>query len=173
MKSLNGQRHDRVQTESQKSKLFSPPSVSQDCVTGLSLCRKLVHDLFKMTKYEIMQRLLQPSCCGLGFDRRFFLKIMLALQKTGFIRTDQPKLWGCGDFKELTRFMQSLFFFPILSRREVKRGSARRVSFQNLQRKQQEKFQLNYKSTQRNNLPNTLQLSRHLTGLNKLEVDSD
>ena len=80
-----------------------------------------------MTKYEIMQRLLQPSCCGLGFDRRFFLKIMLALQKTGFIRTDQPKLWGCGDFKELTRFMQSLFFFPILSRREVKRGSARRV----------------------------------------------
>ena len=36
---------------------FFSPIVSQDCVTGLSLCRKVVHDLFKMTKYEIMQRL--------------------------------------------------------------------------------------------------------------------
>ena len=36
--------------------------------------RKVVHDLFKMTKYEIMQKLLHSSYCGLGFDRRFFLK---------------------------------------------------------------------------------------------------
>ena len=31
----------------------------------------------------------------------------------------------------------------------------------------QEKVQLNYKSTKRNNLPNTLHLSKHLTELNK------
>ena len=34
-------------------------------------------------------------------------------------------------------------------------------------------MQLNYKSTSRNNPQNTLHLSRHLTGLNKLKVDSD
>lgn len=39
--------------------------------------------------------------------------------------------------------------------------------------KQQEKVQLIYKPTSRNNLPNIAHLSRHSTGLNKLEVDSD
>ena len=57
--------------------------------------------------------------CGLLLDRA---------AETGLIWTDQLKLWSCGDFKEMTRFTQSLYFFPNLNRREVERGSACRVA---------------------------------------------
>ena len=45
--------------------------------------------------------------------------------------------------------------------------------FQNLQPKQQEKALLNYRSASRNSPPNIVQRLRHLTRLNKFEVDSD
>ncbi len=38
---------------------------------------------------------------------------------------------------------------------------------------QSKKVQLNYKSTMRNNTPSIVHLSKHLTGLNKLEEDRE
>lgn len=54
---------------------------------------------------------LSTAYCGLRLDRRFLQKVNAHTAKTSFIQTDWPKLWGCGGYNEMTRFMQSLFFF--------------------------------------------------------------
>ena len=64
----------RVEDLNFSDDIFLPQFYLKISVTGLSLYRKVVHDLSEMTKYAIMQKLLQSSYCGLGFDRQFFLK---------------------------------------------------------------------------------------------------
>ena len=93
----------------------------------------------------------QPSYCA-GCD---WLMPVIYYESTE--HTDDVTAWG--DSRTGSEFIVQV--------------SLLRKVFKNLQRKQQEKDRLNYKSTSRNNLPNTLHLSWHLTGLSKLEVDSD